>query len=125
MPDNQIINNLTETNENILPNETLDLSNKRSFGELNDYEKALIVKRSNEVGIHETAKEFHIKWQLVVTVRNQTGAGKLSTLNKKTKSSNNSADKNLLRENARLKKEIATLSWQIDRLRIAIKDLVN
>lgn len=126
----------TEQSEKVIQ---LQLPNKKGFKDYTDEEKAAIIKRSNEVGIHQTAKEFGTNWQLVVAVRTRCGAGKLSQNDKYINGSQNNSNKSfkhsrgfdklkqkeLLRENAILKKEIATLSWQIDRLQIAMRELVE
>ena len=44
---------------------------------------------------------------------------------KRSRNNEKLKQKELLRENAILKKEIATLSWQIDRLKTAMRELVE
>ena len=102
----------------------IDLTGK-SFKDLTEFEKEAVMKRLKEVGIHQTAKDFHTHWQLVVTVRKRSGENNITPLKKNNNSAKDNYNKKLLKENSELKQKISDLLWQVERLKSAINELID
>ncbi len=93
---------------------------------LADYETKY-KKRPDKVNTHKITRRTRRSKTLIqkkTQIRSVPSTSIVSTFST-DRTSEKARQRELLKENAMLQKEIATLSWQIDRLRSAVRDLVE